>query len=49
MTFDLNRFRAADLSPRQVTVPVPDLAFFFPEGVKPVWTVRGLTGEEIAR
>jgi hypothetical protein len=49
MTFDLNRFRAADLSPRQHSVPVPDLAFFFAEGVKPVWTVRGLTGEEIAR
>jgi hypothetical protein len=49
MTFDLNAFRGAALSPREATVPVPDLSAFFPDGVEPVWTVRGLTGEEIAR
>jgi hypothetical protein len=49
MTFDLNRFRQASLAPRQATVPVPDLAAFFPDGAAPVWVVRGLTGEEIAR
>lgn len=49
MTFDLERFRGAALAPRQATVPVPDLAHFFGEGAEPVWIVRGLTGEEIAR
>lgn len=49
MTFDLERFRGASLAPRQATVPVPDLAAFFADGAEPVWTVRGLTGEEIAR
>lgn len=48
MSFDLERFRGASLAPRQATVPVPDLASFFGEA-EPVWTVRGLTGEEIAR
>lgn len=49
MSFDLERFRGASLAPRQVAVPVPDLAAFFEEGAEPTWTVRGLTGEEIAR
>jgi len=49
MTFDLERFRGAALAPRQASVPVPDLAAFFADGAEPVWTVRGLTGEEIAR
>lgn len=49
MSFDLNRFRGAALVPRQASVPVPDLRYFFPEGEEPVWVVRGLTGEEIAR
>ena len=49
MTFDLERFRGASLAPRQATVPVPDLAPFFADGAEPVWIVKGLTGEEIAR
>lgn len=49
MSFDLNRFRQAALAPRQASVPVPDLRYFFSEGEEPVWIVRGLTGEEIAR
>jgi hypothetical protein len=49
MTFDMNRFRAANLSPRQLAVPVPDLKHFFDDGVEPLWVLRGLTGEEIAR
>ena len=49
MSFDLNRFRTASLAPRQESIAVPDLAFFFGEGVPVVWLVRGLTGEEIAR
>lgn len=49
MTFDLNRFRAASLAPRQASVPVPDLASFFDDGAEPVWVVRGMDGEEVAR
>lgn len=49
MSFDLERFRQTDFSPRQAQVAVPDLAPFFPDGEAPVWTVRGLSGEEIAR
>ena len=49
MSFDLERFRGTALAPRQAAVPVPDLAAFFADGTDPVWTVRGLTGEEIAR
>lgn len=49
MTFDLERFRGAALTPRQMAMPVPDLAPFFADGTEPVWIVRGLTGEEIAR
>ncbi len=47
--FDLERFRAAQLGPREGDVRVPDLAHWFADGVEPVWRVRGLTGEEIAR
>lgn len=48
MSFDLNRFRAdaGKLGPRQAAIPVPDLAHWF-DG-DPIWTVRGLTGIEIA-
>lgn len=49
MSFDLERFRGAFLAPRQATVPVPDLSAFFGDEAEPVWVVRGLTGEEIAR
>ena len=46
---NLTRFRCATLAPRQAVVKVPDLAHFFDEGAPAEWTVRGLTGEEIAR
>jgi hypothetical protein len=52
VTFDLARFSSADLAPRQAMVAVPDLAYWFGEDADPVhtvWTVRGLSGEEIAR
>ena len=49
MTFDIERFRAASLAPRQARVPVPELAPFFESGAEAVWVVRGLTGEEVAR
>lgn len=48
MSFDINRFRAAVLSPREDKVDVPELAVFFGEE-PPVWTVRGLNGEELSR
>lgn len=48
MGFDLNRFRAAVLSPREDKVDVPELAVFFGDA-PPVWTVRGLNGEELSR
>jgi len=49
MSFDLQRFLNAAISLREKTVPVPDLAGFFPEGVDPVFVVRALSGEEIFR
>lgn len=44
--FDAERFNTATLALREQTVEVPQLAEFF-KG-KPEWTVRGLTGEEVA-
>jgi hypothetical protein len=49
VTFDLARFGSADLAPRQAVVSVPDLAPWFGGDAEPTWTVRGLSGEEIAR
>ncbi len=49
MAFDTKRFLKAKLAPRTADVPVPDLASFFGEGEPAVWTVRGLTGQEIGR
>lgn len=48
MSFDLERFRTLTLTPRQAAVTVTELAPLFGEAA-PVWTVRGLTGEELAR
>lgn len=48
MSFDLERFRTLTLTPRQAQVAVPELAPLFGDAA-PVWTVRGLTGEELAR
>lgn len=49
MSFDLQRFSQALLSPRQAEVAVPDLAPWFGPDEPPAWTVRGLTGDDIAR
>jgi hypothetical protein len=49
MSFDLQRFLSAAISLREKTVPVPELAWSFPEGVDPAFTVRALSGEEIFR
>jgi hypothetical protein len=49
MPFDIKQFSKAKFSPRTETVRVPALAAFFGPDDDPVFTVRGLTGEELAR
>jgi len=49
MGFDLKKFSKAKFEPRTEDVSVPALAGFFDEGEKPVFKVRGLTGEEMAK
>lgn len=46
---DIERLVSMPLTPREEKVPVPQLACLFPDGEEPVWIVRGLTGEEMAR
>lgn len=48
MSFDMQKFQGAAFSDRTEEVPVPELAKFFKEGAKPVWTVRQLSAEELA-
>ena len=47
MGFNADRFNAAAAKPREDTMLFPELAEFFDEGERPVWTVRGLTGPEL--
>jgi len=47
MGFDLAKFQATSFTPRTEAVKVPDLKAFFPEDGEAVWTVRGLTGQEL--
>lgn len=49
MAFDADKFMAAQFKPREVNITLPSLASFFPPGEEPVFTVRGLTGSELAR
>ena len=49
MGFDVKKFNKTKFAPRTDEVPVPDLKEFFAEGEKPVWKVRGLTGQELGR
>ena len=49
MAFDQKRFLKAKMEARTEDVPVPDLAAFFSDGEPAVWTVRGLTGQELGR
>jgi len=49
MPFDAKKFLKTKWTARAEEVPVPDLAAFFPDGAKPVWKVRGLTGQELGR
>ena len=49
MAFESGRFMAEKFEPRTIAVPVPELKQWFDKGENPTWTVRGLTGIEIAR
>ena len=49
MGFDTRRFLKTKFRHRTEGIPVPRLTEFFPEGEAPVWTVRGLTGQEVGR
>lgn len=44
--FDKKKFKAAKLKPRTLDVHVPSLSDFFDKG-KAIWTIKGLTGQEI--
>jgi hypothetical protein len=46
MTFDIDKFRQAQLAPRTSEVKALGLKDWFGEGVEPVFKIRGLTGEE---
>jgi hypothetical protein len=47
--FNQDSFVAAKFEPVTRTIPAPDLASWFEEGETPEFTVRGLTGAELAR
>ncbi len=52
MELDVDKFTGTTFQQRCKEVPVPDLAAFFKgvaKGEKPVWKVRGLNGDELAR
>lgn len=49
MSFDLQKFQQTHFKPRTAAVPVKDLAAYFAEGMEPVFSVRGLTGTELAQ
>ena len=49
MGFNQGAFMQQQFEPRTVQVPVPMLTDWFDGEEKPVWTVRGLTAEEVAR
>lgn len=49
MAFDERAFLKAKAEPRTARVPVAALAGFFEEGEEAVFTVRGISGAELAR
>lgn len=52
MEFDATRFASAAFKRREEDVPVKDLRDWFKgtkKGEVPIWRVRGMTGEELAR
>jgi len=48
MAFDEKKFMKTNFQPRTQEVPVPDLKDYFSPDEKPIFTVRGLTGPELA-
>jgi len=48
MGFDLQKFQGSKFKDRTEEVQVEDLKGFFEAKEKPLWKVRGLTGEELA-
>jgi len=48
MGFDLQKFQGSKFKDRTEEVLVEDLKGFFEAKEKPLWKVRGLTGEELA-
>ena len=49
MAFDSKQFLKQKYVYREEEVSVPDLGLYFKEGDKPLWKVRGLTGQELGR
>ena len=49
MGFEAKQFLKTKFVHRTEDVPVPDLAAYFSDGAKAVWTVRSLTGQELGR
>lgn len=49
MTFNLDKFQAAEFSARVERVEIRQLSEFFGEGEVPVFVVRGLTAAELQR
>ena len=47
--FDTKAFSREKFSPRMKDIAVPDFKDFFPEGDEPVWKIRGLDANEIAK
>ena len=47
--FDRKAFMKAAFQPRLAEVELAGLAAFFPPGSRPLWTVRNLTGDELAK
>lgn len=48
MPFDYNKFEAASTTFPTKDIPVPTLTAFFPEGEKPVWKIKCMSGLEQA-
>jgi hypothetical protein len=49
MGFDAEKFLNTKMQPRTADVPVPGLVSWFGEGEKPVWKVRGISGQELGQ
>lgn len=49
MGFDLEKFQNTKMLPRTSDVPVPGLASWFGKKDKPVFKVRGITGQELGQ